>query len=107
MSSGAGDRTPRPAVARRGPSESRTKATAASREADNSKRTSTPATDLFSMASSPALPLYASRYSTPNGYPQINGEVDAPLDFRKVESLRRYVQWRSDHQSTAPRCALL
>nr|AAU50567.1 fruitless male-specific zinc-finger C isoform [Anopheles gambiae] len=41
------------------------------------------------MASSPALPLYASRYPTPNGYPQINGEVDAPLDFRKVESLRR------------------
>uniref|UniRef100_A0A182Q0F3 Uncharacterized protein n=1 Tax=Anopheles farauti TaxID=69004 RepID=A0A182Q0F3_9DIPT len=56
-----------------------------------SKCTTTEASDLFSMASSPALPLYASRYSTPNGYPQINGEVDAPLDFRKVESLRRYV----------------
>ncbi|KFB37973.1 fruitless male-specific zinc-finger C isoform [Anopheles sinensis] len=41
------------------------------------------------MSSSPTLPLYASRYPTPNGYPQINGEVDAPLDFRKVESLRR------------------
>lgn len=53
------------------------------------------ASDLFSMASSPALPLYASRYPTPNGYPQINGEVDAPLDFRKVESLRRYVRWYS------------
>uniref|UniRef100_A0A182IVB4 Uncharacterized protein n=1 Tax=Anopheles atroparvus TaxID=41427 RepID=A0A182IVB4_ANOAO len=40
------------------------------------------------MSSSPTLPLYSSRYPTPNGYPQINGEVDAPLDFRKVESLR-------------------
>uniref|UniRef100_A0A182W3Y5 Uncharacterized protein n=1 Tax=Anopheles minimus TaxID=112268 RepID=A0A182W3Y5_9DIPT len=53
-----------------------------------SNRTAPATSDLFSMASSPALPLYASRYPTPNGYPQINGEVDAPLDFRKVESLR-------------------
>uniref|UniRef100_A0A182MEW1 Uncharacterized protein n=1 Tax=Anopheles culicifacies TaxID=139723 RepID=A0A182MEW1_9DIPT len=53
-----------------------------------SNRTAPASSDLFSMASSPALPLYASRYPTPNGYPQINGEVDAPLDFRKVESLR-------------------
>ncbi|XP_055615627.1 protein bric-a-brac 2 isoform X9 [Toxorhynchites rutilus septentrionalis] len=41
------------------------------------------------MSSPAAIPLYSSRYPTSNGYPPINGESAEPLDFRKVESLRR------------------
>ncbi|XP_058443241.1 sex determination protein fruitless isoform X10 [Malaya genurostris] len=41
------------------------------------------------MSSPPTVPLFPGRYQTPNGYPPINGESVEPLDFRKVESLRR------------------
>lgn len=47
---------------------------------------------LNNMSSPPTIPLYTGRYPAPNGYPQINGtETAEPLDFRKVESHRRYV----------------
>lgn len=46
---------------------------------------------LQTMSSPPTIPLYSGRY--PNGYgPPFNGiEPHEPLDFRKVESQRRYV----------------
>ncbi|KAL9695802.1 hypothetical protein quinque_015087 [Culex quinquefasciatus] len=46
---------------------------------------------LDTMSSPPTIPLYSGRY--PNGYgPPFNGiEPHEPLDFRKVESQRRYV----------------
>lgn len=54
---------------------------------------------LQTMSSPPTIPLYSGgggggRYPTPNGYgvPPFNGiEPHEPLDFRKIESQRRYV----------------
>lgn len=47
---------------------------------------------LNSMSSPPAMPIY-NRYPALNGYPQINGvDPGEPIDCRKLQSHRRYVQ---------------
>lgn len=73
---------------------------------------------LQTMSSPPTIPLYASgggggggpgRYPTPNGYgvPPFNGiEPHEPLDFRKVESQRRYV-WALHRAKMAPTAAVV